>query len=175
VSLRSCLRRCDGTALRLGPVACAGRGRVGAVRFDSDRRYQLAVAPAELWAALARVEDYQGWWPWLRAFDAAGLEGDDVWHCHVQPPVPYRVRFSVALDEVRAPHSVRATISGDVVGEARLEIAEHPGGSEARLVSSLEPGNGFLRAVARLAAPVVRFGHDWVLDTGARQFIDRAV
>jgi hypothetical protein len=42
-------------------------------------------------------------------------------------------------------------------------------------VSHLEPGNSLLRAVARLAAPVVRYGHDWVLDTGARQFIDRAV
>ena len=145
------------------------------MRFDSDRRYRLPVVPTELWAALARVEDYQSWWPWLRGFDATGLAGAEVWHCHVQPPVPYRVRFAVSLDEVVAPHTIRASITGDVVGEARLEIAAHPQGCEARLVSSLRPGNGFLKAVARLAAPVVRFGHDWVLDTGARQFLDRAV
>jgi hypothetical protein len=81
----------------------------------------------------------------------------------------------VALEEVTAPTTVRASITGDVVGEARLDIVEQPDGSEARLVSHLEPGNGFLKAVARVAAPVVRYGHDWVLDTGARQFIDRAV
>jgi uncharacterized protein YndB with AHSA1/START domain len=145
------------------------------VRFESDRRYQLPVPPAELWAALTRVDHYQSWWPWLREFDARLLAGDETWDCLVQPPLPYRVRFAVALDEVEAPSSVRASITGDVVGEARLDIVEHAVGCEARLVSHLEPGNGFLKAVARLAAPVVRYGHDWVLDTGARQFIDRAV
>lgn len=145
------------------------------VRFETDRRYDLPVPPAELWDALTRVDRYQSWWPWLREFDARDLAGAEVWACLVQPPLPYRVRFSVTLDEVRPPSTVRASITGDVVGEARLDIAAREHGSEARLVSHLEPGNGFLRAVARVAAPVVRYGHDWVLDTGARQFIDRAV
>lgn len=145
------------------------------MRFESDRRYQLPVSPTELWAALTRLDRYQLWWPWLREFDAQLLAGDETWDCLVQPPLPYRVRFVVALEEVTAPTTVRASITGDVVGEARLDIVEQPDGSEARLVSHLEPGNGFLKAVARVAAPVVRYGHDWVLDTGARQFIDRAV
>jgi hypothetical protein len=145
------------------------------VRFETDRRYELPVSPAELWSALTQVDDYRSWWPWLRQFDARQLAGDETRECVVQPPLPYRVRFSINLDEVREPTAIRASITGDVVGEARLDIAEHPDGSEARLVSHLEPGNSLLRAVARLAAPVVRYGHVWVLDTGARQFIDRAV
>lgn len=145
------------------------------MRFHTDRSYQLPLPPSELWAAVAQVEDYRTWWPWLREFDAAHLAGDEVWRCLVQPPLPYRVRFDVALEEVRAPTTVRASITGDVVGAAHLEIREHAVGSEARLVSSLEPGSGLLKAVARLAAPLVRYGHDWVLDSGARQFIDRAV
>lgn len=145
------------------------------MRFETDRRYQLPLPPSELWAAVARVENYQTWWPWLRQFDAEHLAGDEVWHCLVQPPLPYRVRFAVTLEEVQAPSTVRASITGDVVGQALLEISEHPSGSEARLISHLEPGNGFLKAVARFAAPVIRHGHDWVLDSGARQFIDRAV
>lgn len=145
------------------------------VRFATDRSYELPVSPTDLWEALTRVDRYQSWWPWLRSFDAQDLAGDEVWDCLVQPPLPYRVRFSVTLDEVVPPSVVRASITGDVVGEALLEITEHSQGSRARLVSHLEPGNGFLRAVARVAAPVVRYGHDWVLDTGARQFIDRAV
>lgn len=145
------------------------------MRFETDRRYDLPVSPSELWATLTRVDDYRSWWPWLRHFDAQQLAGDEVWDCLVQPPLPYKVRFSVSLDEVQAPTTIRASITGDVVGEARLDITERPDGSEARLVSHLEPGNPLLRAVARVASPVVRFGHDWVLDTGARQFIDRAV
>jgi hypothetical protein len=144
------------------------------VRFDTDRRYQLPLAPAELWAVVAEVDDYLSWWPWLRRFEARALAGDEVWHCLVQPPLPYRVNFDVHLEEVDAPTRVRASVTGDVVGQACLEIAERPGGSEARLTSSLEPGNGLLRTFARMAAPVVRYGHDWVLDSGVRQFIDRA-
>lgn len=145
------------------------------MRFESDKRYQLPVPPADLWAAVARVDEYEGWWPWLRQFDAGALAADEVWHCLVQPPLPYWVRFDVNLDEVRAPTMVRASVTGDVVGEAVLRISEHPEGSEAHLTSSLEPGNGFLKAVARFAAPVIRYGHDWVLDSGARQFLDRAL
>jgi uncharacterized protein YndB with AHSA1/START domain len=145
------------------------------VRFETDRRYHLPAAPEEVWAAVARVDRYQTWWPWLQHFDAHRLAGDEIWHCLVQPPLPYRVRFDVRLHEVVPPRWVRASISGDVVGEAQLQITERADGSEARLVSSLEPGNGFLKAVSRLAAPVVRYGHDWVLDSGARQFVHRAV
>ncbi len=145
------------------------------MRFDSDRRYELPVSPAELWTALEQVDDYRTWWPWLRRFDAEALAPGHTWLAHVQPPIPYWVRFSVRIDDADAPRSIKATVSGDVVGDARLEISDHPGGCEARLVSSLAPGNGFLKVVARMASPMVRFGHDWVLDTGARQFMRRAL
>lgn len=144
------------------------------MRFHTDRSYHLPLSPAELWESVSRVENYQSWWPWLRHFDGDRLASEEVWICHVQPPLPYWVRFEITLEEVRAPNIVRASITGDVQGDARLEISDHLVGSEARLISSLEPRNHLLRAVARVAAPLVRFGHDWVLDTGARQFLDRA-
>ena len=45
----------------------------------------------------------------------------------------------------------------------------------ACLHSSLAPGNSALRLISRVAAPLARYGHDWVLDSGARQFIARSV
>jgi hypothetical protein len=48
-------------------------------------------------------------------------------------------------------------------------------GCVATLHSSLAPGNAALAIVSRVAAPIARFGHDWVLDSAARQFIARAV
>jgi len=141
------------------------------VRFDTDRRYPLPLSPEDLWDTISQLDDYKRWWPWLRRFDGTHLASGHTWRCAVRPPLPYVVRFDVALEEVVAPHTVRASISGDVVGTARLEITGQSGGCEARLVSSLEPGNRLLKAMARIAAPVVRQGHDWVLDSGARQFI----
>ncbi len=47
--------------------------------------------------------------------------------------------------------------------------------SELRLIAALSPGSPAFGLLARLARPLVTRGHDWVLDTGARQFVDRAI
>ena len=118
--------------------------------------------------------NYRSWWPWLRRFDAQGLTAGEEWRCEVQPPLPYIVRFQVAIEKVEPPALVHALVLGDVVGDATLELEEAEGGCRAILHSALAPGNAALRLVSRFAAPVARFGHDWVLDSGARQFIARA-
>jgi hypothetical protein len=124
---------------------------------------------------MARVDDYRRWWPWLRRFDAAGLERGVTWTATVQPPLPYRLTFDLHLVAVDAPHLVVADITGDLEGEARIEVSPTGVGSELHLTSALVPTNPVLRAVAQVAEPMARYGHQWVLDTGLRQFRDRAL
>lgn len=143
--------------------------------ITTQHRYQLPIGRPALWALISDVEAYQEWWPWLRTFEAGALAAQEEWRCEVQPPLPYAVRFLVQIDHVQAPLEVRARVEGDVVGTATLALEEHPDGCVALLDSTLAPGNRTLRMVSRLAAPIARFGHDWVLDSGARQFIARAV
>lgn len=141
----------------------------------SDRRYRFPVEPEELWAVLTRTDEYRGWWPWLRHLDGAELVPGTEWGCVVQPPLPYVLRFTLCIVEVDVPRSVAAVVDGDLTGDARLDIAATGDGTELHLVSRLAPSNVVLRSVARLASPVARFGHDWVLDTGVRQFRERAL
>jgi len=145
------------------------------VRIRSDQRHDLPVSPDELWQAMEQVEDYPTWWPWLRHFDAGGLRAGTTWSAVVQPPLPYRLRFDLHLVEVQVPRLVTADVTGDIVGTAHLEITRIDTGSELHLVSELAPASSVLRAVAQVAAPVARFGHEWVLDTGLRQFRERAL
>lgn len=140
------------------------------MRIASDRRYEFGLPPQDLWDSFIQVERYRQWWPWLHHLQGARFEVGSIWECSVRPPLPYAVRFTLTMVEVRAPGLAVASIGGDIVGSARLEIAAVPGGSQARLVSDLAPRNGLLQAMAILARPVARFGHDWVLDHGARQF-----
>jgi uncharacterized protein YndB with AHSA1/START domain len=140
------------------------------VELTSDRRYRFPVDADALWTALSATSDYQRWWPWLRDFDARGLTAGDSWRCAVRPPLPYILRFTIHLDEVVPTSLVVATITGDIAGRARLDVAPQPPGSEIRLTSDLAPSSRAFGLLARLARPVVRRGHDWVLDTGARQF-----
>lgn len=145
------------------------------MKIHSDRRHTFAVPPEELWDAMSRVEAYREWWPWLRHFEAAPLAPGSLWTAVVQPPLPYRLRFGLELGDVVAPRHVTAAITGDITGSARIEISPNAEGSELHLVSELAPTNAVLRAVAQVARPMVSFGHEWVLDTGLRQFRDRAL
>lgn len=144
--------------------------------ITSSHHYEIPLSRADVWERISDMDAYRGWWSWLRDFDAAGLEQGAKWACTVQPPLPYVVRFTVELVEVDAPSLIRAEVRGDVVGSATLKLEDDDAaGTVAHLSSSLAPGNQVLRIVSRLASPVARFGHDWVIDSGARQFIAHAV
>ena len=142
----------------------------------SDRRITFGAPPAEVWEALTRTGMYTAWWPWLRRLDAVGLVAEDVWSCHVQPPLPYSLRFTITLDEVVDGRSVRATVAGEIVGSARVELLPAgPAATVVHFVSDLAPAAGALRAFAAVARPLVAWGHDWVIDQGIRQFRGRAL
>ncbi len=142
--------------------------------ISTVRGYDLPLGRDQVWEQICTVGNYRSWWPWLRRFDARGMTAGEEWHCEVQPPLPYLVRFQLAIEKVQPPALVHALVLGDVVGDATLELEEAEDGCRAVLHSALAPGNSALRMVSRFASPVARFGHDWVLDSGARQFIARA-
>lgn len=147
------------------------------MRLKSDRGYRFPFGPDELWDRINQVTDFPSWWPWLRTFDGEGLRPGDVWHCAVQPPLPYAVRFTVTIDEVDQVDDQRfvaATVLGDIVGTARLHIEPADVGSRVRLIADLVPHKQSLQILSIAARPLVRFGHNWVLDTGARQFLTRS-
>ena len=143
--------------------------------ITTEHRYDLPIERSAVWTLISDVSAYKTWWSWLRIFEAEGLKRDAEWRCEVQPPLPYPVRFRVIIEETKRASFVRARVEGDVIGTATLTLSDPEEGCVAVLASALAPGNATLRLVSRLASPVARFGHDWVLDSGARQFIARAV
>jgi hypothetical protein len=145
------------------------------VRVRSDRHYRFDVPPQRLWERMTAVDEYRTWWPWLHGLDADRFEPGASWTCVIQPPLPYTLRFDLRLVAVEAPTLAIARLEGDIVGDAQLDVVAAGAGAQARLVSDLAPGNRMLRAVAGVARPLARFGHDWVLDTGARQFREQAL
>jgi hypothetical protein len=144
--------------------------------FRSDRSWRFDVTSDVLWQHICDTDSYRTWWPWLRRFDPAdGLAAATTWRCEVSPPLPYVVRFRVHHDVVDPARLVASTVSGDIGGTARLTIEPDGDGCTARLVSHLAPTNPILRTFGTVARPVVERGHDWVLDVGRRQFVERAM
>ncbi|HEX9682453.1 MAG TPA: hypothetical protein VGA13_05190 [Acidimicrobiales bacterium] len=145
--------------------------RTTLARLTSRHRYQLPLGSDALWDTLNDLDRYQGWWPWLQSFDARSLSPGEVWHCKVRPPLPYVVRFTLTLGTVVPRRRITATVAGDIVGSADLEIIDTADGCDVELASSLAPGRQWFRLLATAAGPLARRGHDWVLNTGAAQFI----
>lgn len=143
--------------------------------FRYDRRFEFAVPRDELWATLARTEEYPRWWPWLRHLEGDGLEPGAIAHCVVRAPLPYTLRFEVVVDDVVPHERVDARVRGDLEGPARLELEPAGDACAARLVWSLELRDRVLRRVAGVARPAMVWAHDRVIDVGLRSFERRAL
>lgn len=144
------------------------------MQIRSDHTYRVEHEVDEVWDAIGRTDDFRTWWPWLRRLDAEGLVPGDQWRCTVQPPLPYSLDFVVEIEDVEESAFVSASVRGDIVGTAELRLRVDGDGCEICLASVLEPSNRALRAVSRVAPWMARFGHDWVIRTGLRQFRRRA-
>jgi hypothetical protein len=140
------------------------------VLIRTDRQEQFDVTTGELWVAMGRTDDFRSWWPWLRRFDAIGLAAGDRWTAVIQPPLPYRLELTIDLTEVEATAHIAAEVGGDIEGWARIDLEPNGDGCALHLASELAPTATFVQTVARLAPPLARFGHRWVLDTGLAGF-----
>jgi uncharacterized protein YndB with AHSA1/START domain len=145
------------------------------VGFTLDRAFVFDRAPDVVWAAIANPRDYPRWWSWLRSVEADGLTEGTTAHCLIRAPVPFTLRLALHVDRVVPGQRIEVTADGDLQGTGTLELAAHPDGTEARLVWELEPHQRLLRAAGLLSRPLLQWGQDWVVRTGARQFRRRAL
>ena len=144
--------------------------------FRFDRSWRFEVGREALWLVLARTDEFPRWWTWLRRFEVgSGLVDGAVARCVVRPPLPYVLRFDVAVERVVPAALVETTVSGDIEGPARLELSGDGDRAEARLVWEVDVRDPLLRTAARVARPLMEWGHEWVVDTGVEQFRRRAL
>ena len=136
----------------------------------SDRTYTFDHPRDRVWGTIGALDAYPTRWPWLRDFRATSLEAGSLWTCAIQPPLPYTLRIRVAITDLDPGRLIGATVHGDLRGAATVHLLGDDDRCEVRVVSRLAPSSRVMGVAARLVAPIARWGHDWVLDTGARQF-----
>jgi uncharacterized protein YndB with AHSA1/START domain len=157
-------------------VGADPRERLGvAAPFRFDRAWEFPVPAARLWAVLEQTDRYPTWWSWLREFEADGFTTGTEARFVVQSPLPYALRCTVTIDEMRAPEAIVTTVAGDLRGAARLEIEPAGTSCRARLVWSLTPGSFWLQQLARIGRPAMVWAHDRVVAVGVEQFRRRAI
>jgi hypothetical protein len=133
--------------------------------------YDFALTPEQMWEAIGHAEHFEGWW-WLGElrFEGPGLAPGAVLHGVVSPPVPFRMRVTVRIDHCRPPARIDATVDGDLVGPASLRLSPKGDGSTAEVAWSLEMRQRPMRVAARMAKPLLQWGHDRVVDATVAGF-----
>jgi hypothetical protein len=98
------------------------------------------------------------------------LTAGSVFHGVVVPPLPYRMRLRVVLLACVPPHCIDASVHGDLVGSARLVLEPEGDGTRATVAWTIEMTQRPMRLAARVASPLLRWGHDRVVDVTVAGF-----
>ena len=127
---------------------------------------------------IEQVDQFEAWWPWLSEFrlEGDGLVSGSVLNGVVSPPLPYRMSVRIVLDRCQRPSSIDATVGGDLIGPARLRLSPEDGGTRAEVAWTVEMRQPAMRWAARIGGPLLRWGHDRVVETtvaGFRRRIER--
>lgn len=154
--------------------------------MDYAGRFTFPVAPLELWSAIERIDQFERWWSWLGdlRMDGDGLRPGSVLHGTVAPPVPYRMNVAVELGRCEPGELIDAAVTGDLAGDAHLRLEpagpDAPGGdlgsasqtasTVAEVAWSLEMRQLPMRVAARFAYPLLRWGHDRVVEATVAGF-----
>jgi carbon monoxide dehydrogenase subunit G len=140
--------------------------------IDYAGRFGFPVPPSEVWAAIAQLDQFERWWSWLGELevDGPGLQTGSVLRGTVAPPVPYRMRVAVELERCVFERSIDAQVTGDLVGDAHLRLHRAQGGTVVDAVWSIEMMQLPMRVAARVAHPLLRWGHDRVVEATVSGF-----
>ena len=128
--------------------------------------FSFDLAPDRLWDRIEEFDQFERWWPWLTGFwiEGSGLSAGSILHGTVTPPLPYSMQLRVELVECERPNAIDATISGDLIGGARLRLRPEFGGTWAEVAWTVEMRQPAMRLANRIGHPVLQWGHDRVVE-----------
>ena len=134
--------------------------------IEYRREFAFSLTPAELWEGIGRVDQFEGWWPWLREFrfEGDGFVAGSVLTGVVVPPLPYRMRIRVELVRCEAPTAIDAIVTGDLHGEATLRVRPDDAGSRAEVAWTGEMMQRPMRLASQFGRPLLQWGHDRVVE-----------
>ncbi|MFZ0667983.1 MAG: hypothetical protein WAM97_19715 [Acidimicrobiales bacterium] len=136
--------------------------------------HDFSLEPGALWDAIERFDTF---FAWLQEFriEGNGLTAGSVLFGVVAPPVPYRMRVRVEILDAVRDHSIEAAVHGDLEGVAHLLTVPRrtragTPGTRVEIEWAVEMMQAPMRLASRFAYPLLRFGHDRVVDATVASF-----
>lgn len=152
------------------------RSRVCGVGSPYDVSYRgshdFDARPPDLWGELARVDQFERWWPWMRAvrLEGSALEPGSRISFRVVPPVRFEMQIAVDVTASHEPDWIEGSVSGDLSGAARLELRPQRRGSVCSVARDVEIADPKIRRVIHFARPVLLWAQRWAVEIALHGF-----
>ena len=140
--------------------------------IDYRGAFTFASPPERVWAAIERVDTFEQSWGWLSEFhlEGDGLAPGSVLIGVVSPPLPYRMRLRVVVEGSDPGRRIDAAVHGDLEGRASLVLDPAGEGTRATVAWTIEMVQRPMRIAARVGYPLLRWGHDRVVEATVSGF-----
>ena len=137
-------------------------------------RFAFPTAPDVLWAMIEEPRNFERWWGWLHDLESTDehITTGSVLTGVVDPPVPFTMQVRVTIDQYEPGRRIVASVGGDLQGPANLEISAPAGGNGTHVAIGwdVEMKQRRMRVAARVARPLLQWGHDRVVEAAVRGF-----
>jgi hypothetical protein len=140
--------------------------------IDYDGLFRFDAPSDAVWATITELDQFERWWSWLGhlTVDGDGLTPGTVLRGTVSPPLPYRMNVRVELERCIPAQLIDAVVHGDLEGDAHLYLRNSDRGTDAAVAWHLEMMQRPMRSFALFGYPILRWGHDMVVDATVRAF-----
>ena len=140
--------------------------------FAYEGEFRFDAAPEVLWEKLTQTDRFGEWWPWMRNLEVSGtpIEAGSEFRFRVVSLLPWAMRLTVEVDRAERPDCVDVSVGGHLAGPATLSFREQDGVTVARLTWNVEVMERGMRAGARVARPLLKWGQDWAVRIALRNF-----
>lgn len=139
---------------------------------EYEQTFSFTLTPEALWESIGHTERFEAWWGWLGELrlDGAGLADGSILHGVVAPPLPYRMRLEIGIEHAEPPRRIEASVDGDLRGRAHLDLEPAGSGTLATVGWTIEMRQRPMRLAALFGAPLLRWGHDRVVEATVEGF-----
>jgi polyketide cyclase/dehydrase/lipid transport protein len=134
--------------------------------------WQLAAPIDAVWEAIHAVEDWPGWWRYVKAVvvlqkgDATGVGA--VRRFTWTSRLPYALTFEMRTSVVDRPTFMEALASGELNGRGRWHLDADGGTTRVRYEWTVGTRKPWMNTFAPLLAPAFRWNHGQVMAEGGR-------
>ncbi len=128
--------------------------------------------PTDLWEELARVDQFERWWPWMREvrLEGSALQPGSRISFRVVPPVRFEMQIAVDVTSSKQPEWIEGSVSGDLLGTARLELRAEGTGSVCEVAWDVEIADPKMRRVIHVARPILLWAQRWAVEIALHGF-----